>query len=63
MIVALLNLGLVDELQLGIQPTIAGGGLSLFKNISHKIDLKLIKTKEFGCGAVFHYYEPSNSVI
>ncbi len=63
MIVTLMNLGLVDELQIAIHPTILGSGLSLFKNISDKIDLKLIKTKEFGCGAVFHYYQPNNSVI
>lgn len=56
MIVQLTNLGLVDEFQIAIQPTIAGGGLSLFKDISGRIDLKLVKTKTFGCGAVLHYY-------
>jgi dihydrofolate reductase len=57
LIVALTQLGLIDEYQLGIQPTIAGSGLSLFKNISDRVDLKLLKTKTFSCGAVFHYYE------
>jgi dihydrofolate reductase len=59
LIVALMNLGLVDELQLGIQPTIVGGGLALFRDITERIDLKLLKTKTFGCGAVFNYYEPT----
>ncbi len=59
MIVAMLDLGLVDELQIGIHPVIAGSGLSLFKNISHRIDLKLTGTKTFVCGAVFNYYEPT----
>lgn len=58
LIVACAQLGLVDEFQLGIQPTILGSGLTLFRNITDRIDLKLLKTKTFGCGAVFHYYEP-----
>ena len=45
LIVALGNLGLVDEYQLGLHPTVAGHGLPLFKNITGKIDLKLLKTK------------------
>ena len=60
MIVQLGNLGLVDEYQLGIHPTIVGTGLQLFKNVKDRIDLKLLKTKTFGCGAVFHYYERRN---
>lgn len=59
LIVALAKLGLVDEYQLGVQPTVIGSGLPLFKNINDRIDLKLLKTKTFGCGAVFLYYEPS----
>ena len=58
LIVALGNLGLVDEYQLGIQPTVLGSGVQLFKNVEDRIDLKLLKTKTFGCGAVFFYYEP-----
>lgn len=58
MIVQLANLGLVDEYQLAIHPTIAGGGLALFKDVNGRIDLRLVKTKTFGCGAVIHYYEP-----
>ena len=58
LIVACLQLGLVDELQLNIGPTIVGSGLPLFNNITDRIDLKLLKTKTFGCGSVLHYYEP-----
>ena len=57
LIVALAKLDLIDEYQLAIQPTILGTGLPLFKNIKDRINLKLIKTKTFGCGAVAHYYE------
>jgi len=57
LIVTLSQLNLIDEYQLGVQPTILGSGLTLFKNITDRIDLKLFKTKTFGCGAVMLYYE------
>ncbi len=57
MIVQLTNLGLIDEYQIAIIPTIAGRGLTLFKDISKQVDLKLQRTKTFGCGVVIHYYE------
>ena len=56
LIAAFTQLGLIDEYQLGVQPIILGSGLSLFKNIRDRVDLKLLKTKTFGCGAVFLYY-------
>ena len=61
LIVAMTNLGLVDEFQLSIHPTIVGSGLALFKDIKGRVDLHLLKTKAFGCGAVTHYYEPAET--
>jgi dihydrofolate reductase len=58
MIIGLGNLGVLDEYQIAVQPTVIGSGLPLFKNIKERIDLKLLKTKTFGCGAVALYYEP-----
>jgi dihydrofolate reductase len=58
MIVAFTQLDLVDEYQIGVQPTILESGLPLFKNISKRVNLKLIGTKTFGCGAIVLYYEP-----
>jgi dihydrofolate reductase len=58
LIVALTQLQLIDEYQLGVQPTVVGNGLPLFKNIRDRIDLKLLKTKSFGCGALMLYYQP-----
>lgn len=60
LIVTLTQLNLIDEYQLCIHPVIAGSGLPLFKNISEKIMLRLIKTKIFGGGAVILYYERAN---
>lgn len=60
LIIAMAQLDLVDEYQFAVHPTIVGSGLPLFKNIRERIDLKLLKTKTFGCGAVAFYYEPAN---
>jgi len=59
LIVALTQLDLIDEYQLGIQPTILGSGLPLFKNIRDRINLKLLKTKTFGSGVMVLYYAPA----
>ena len=56
LIVAFTQLGLIDEYQLGVQPTVLGSGLPLFKNIRDRVNLNLLKTKTFGCGAVMLYY-------
>lgn len=58
LIIALAQLDLIDEYQISVQPIILGSGLPLFKNIKDRIDLKLLKTKTFGCGAVTLYYKP-----
>ena len=56
LIVALTKLDLVDEYHLVVHPVVSGSGLPLFKNITDRIKLKLLKTKTFGCGAVGLYY-------
>src|SRR5262245_39385984 len=62
LIVALLNLNLIDEFQLTVQPIIAGKGLPLLKDISDRIDLKLLKTKTFtSSGSITLYYEPAKN--
>jgi dihydrofolate reductase len=63
LIVALLNLNLIDEFQLCVQPIITGKGLPLLENISNRIDLKLLKTKTFkSSGSVLFYYKPQNEL-
>lgn len=59
LIVALTQLGLIDEYQLCVHPVVLGKGLPLFKNINDSIILKLLKTKQLGSGAIVLYYEPS----
>ena len=56
LIVALTQLELIDEYQLCVQPIVLGSGLPLFKNVKDRVNLKLLKTKTFGSGAVTLYY-------
>lgn len=57
LIVQCTKLNLVDEYQIVVHPIILGNGLSLFKNITDRVDLKLFNTKSFGCGAITLYFE------
>jgi dihydrofolate reductase len=59
LIVAITQLGLIDEYQLCVHPVIAGKGLPLFKTINEKIILKLLKTKSFNSGVIGLYYKPT----
>lgn len=59
LIVTLMNLNLIDEFQLCVHPVILGNGLTpLLKDINDRINLKLLKTKTFSCGAMTLYYAP-----
>jgi dihydrofolate reductase len=58
LIVALSQLNLIDEYQLCVHPIVSGNGLPLFKNVKGRMNLKLLKTKPFGSGAVTLYYDP-----
>ena len=59
LIVALTQLDVIDEYQICVHPVVLGSGLSLFKNVRDKINLKLLKTKTFRCGALILYYRPA----
>lgn len=59
LIIQLINLNLIDELQLCIQPVIAGKGLSLFDEINDRTVFQLNKAKTFTNGAIILYYEPT----
>jgi riboflavin biosynthesis pyrimidine reductase len=55
---ALAELGLIDEYELVIHPTLAGHGPTLFAGLSKRIDLNLVSRLQFGSGAVAMRYEP-----
>lgn len=63
LIAQLTQRGLIDEYRLCIHPIVIGNGLALFKNITHRVDLKLLKTKAFKSGVVMFCYERLNGTM
>jgi len=61
-IVTLMKQELIDEYQFCVHPIVLGQGNPLFKNITERINLKLIKTKTIGSGVLILYYEPVKNV-
>src|SRR5918994_215417 len=55
---ALAELGLIDEYEFVVQPSVVGHGPTLFAGLSKPLDLKLVGRLEFGSGAVAMRYEP-----
>ena len=49
---SLMNLGLIDELQLMVNPLILGGGKAFFKDVKERHALKLIRAKPLKSGKV-----------
>jgi len=56
--VSLLQMGLIDELRIMVNPVVLGKGKPLFTGLHHKVNLKLIKTRTFRSGNVLLYYQP-----
>ena len=54
----LIDHDLIDEFRIMINPLILGNGTPMFKNITMKIGLQLLKTKVFGNGNVLLNYIP-----
>lgn len=54
----LLQQGVIDEFHLFLHPIVLGKGLPLFKDITQRINLRLIKTKTLGSGVTILTYEP-----
>ena len=55
---ALAEMGLIDEYEFMVQPTLAGYGPTLFAGLSKPVNLKLVGRTEFASGAVALRYEP-----
>jgi dihydrofolate reductase len=55
---ALAELGMIDEYEFVVHPRLVGHGLTLFAELSKRVDLKLVSRLEFGSGAVAMRYEP-----
>jgi dihydrofolate reductase len=53
---SLMNLGLIDELRLMVNPLILGRGKALFKDVKEKHALNLIQVKQLKSGKVSLIY-------
>ena len=54
----LMNLGLIDEYRIIVNPVILGNGKPLFKGLRDRLNLKLLRTKTFSSGNVLLCYQP-----
>jgi dihydrofolate reductase len=52
LVCSLMNLGLIDELRLVVQPIVLGKGKALFKDVKDRHALKLLEAKPLKSGMV-----------
>ena len=55
--VTFIDLGLIDELRIMVNPVVLGGGKPILQGIKSKLEMKLLKVKTFQSGNVLLYYE------
>jgi dihydrofolate reductase len=57
--VSLLQMGLVEEVRIMVNPVVLGAGKSVFRTADERISLKLLRTRRFNSGNVLLYYQPA----
>ena len=57
--VSFIKAGLIDEFRFMINPVVVGKGTPIFKGLDSKLNLELIKTRQFSSGNILLYYKPA----
>jgi len=55
---SLIKNNLIDEYHLFINPSAIGKGMTIFGDINSKLNLELVRSKQFDCGIVVNHYKP-----
>ena len=58
-----MQLGLIDEYQLFVNPVILGDGMPFFPALDNPINLRLIETRRFSSGVVYLRYQPDKKPL
>jgi dihydrofolate reductase len=58
---SLLQIGLVDELRIMVNPVVLGAGKSVFRTARDRTRLQLLRSRRFNSGNVLLYYGPDRS--
>lgn len=57
---SLVAAGVLDELQIMLNPFVFGGGTALFEGLSNKMDFRLVNTQQFRSGNLLLSYVPKS---
>ncbi|HEX2231903.1 MAG TPA: dihydrofolate reductase family protein [Thermoleophilaceae bacterium] len=58
---SLIEMGLLDELRLMINPVVLGAGKSVFRGAGGHLRVELLKSRGFSSGSVLLYYRPASA--